>query len=163
MLAALAAYGALRLARTPTTFVDGVRLRIMQPNLQQDEKFNYAPEAAGDGRYLALSDRATGPQIDAASRDVTHLIWPESAFPFFLTREADALAQIAALLPEGTVLITGGVRAPETRADRRASRAPTIRSTCIDHDGSILSVYDKVHWFRSASICRSRICSSGSA
>ncbi len=94
-------------------------------------------------RYLALSDRATGPQSTGV-RDVTHLIWPESAFPFFLTREADALAQIAKLLPEGTVLITGAVRAPEDATGPR-SRAPTIRSIVIDHDGSILSVYDKVH------------------
>ena len=61
-------------------------------------------------------------------RDVTHLIWPESAFPFFLTREPDALAQIATLLPDGTVLITGAVRAPEgAPGDDR--RAPTTRST----------------------------------
>ena len=33
--------------------------------------------------------------------DVTHLIWPESAFPFLLARDAAALAQIAALLPPG--------------------------------------------------------------
>jgi len=36
-LAALAIYGAVRLAQTPTGFVPGVRLRIMQPNLPQDE------------------------------------------------------------------------------------------------------------------------------
>jgi apolipoprotein N-acyltransferase len=77
-------------------------------------------------------------------RDVTHLIWPESAFPFFLTREADALAQIAALLPQGTVLITGAIRAPDVApgtAIRRAYNSIYV----IDHDGSILSVYDKVH------------------
>src|SRR5215510_2761064 len=89
-------------------------------------------------RYIALSDRATGP------RGVTLLIWPESAFPFFLTREPDALAQIAALLPPETVLITGAIRAPET-----ASNAPVTRAYnsiyVIGHDGSILSVYDKVH------------------
>src|SRR4029079_16847428 len=38
LLAPLAGYGAWRLSRTPTAFVDGVRLRIMQPNLQQDDK-----------------------------------------------------------------------------------------------------------------------------
>ena len=32
----------------------------MQPNLQQDEKFNYAAKDAGDGALFALSDRATG-------------------------------------------------------------------------------------------------------
>jgi apolipoprotein N-acyltransferase len=143
VIAALATYGAIRLNRTPTGYVDGVRLRIMQPNLQQDEKFNYAQKQQVMSRYLALSDRASGPQSTGVG-DVTHLIWPESAFPFFLTREADALAQIAGLLPKGTVLITGAVRPPETKPGE-----PIIRAYnsiyAIDHDGSIVSVYDKVH------------------
>src|SRR5690606_33578903 len=42
LLVLLAGYGAWRLARTPTQFVDSVRLRIMQPNLPQDAKFNYS-------------------------------------------------------------------------------------------------------------------------
>ena len=42
-------------------------------------------------RLCAYStSRAASP---AGLGDVTHLIWPESAFPFFLTREPDALAQ----------------------------------------------------------------------
>jgi apolipoprotein N-acyltransferase len=143
VLAALAAYGAARLARTPTTFVDGVRLRIMQPNLQQDEKFNYGAKQKVMRHYLELSDRATGPQ-SSGLRDITHLIWPESAFPFLLTREPDALAQIAALLPKGTVLITGAVRAPEMPPGQKLERAYNSIYV-IDHDGSILSVYDKVH------------------
>src|SRR5262249_7640881 len=125
-------------------FVEGVRLRIMQPNLQQDEKFSYAQKQSVMSRYLALSDRASGPQSTGV-RDATHLIWPESAFPFFLTREADALAQIAELLPEGPVLITGAVRAPpEFPPNAPVTRAYNSIYT-IDHDGSILSVYDKVH------------------
>jgi apolipoprotein N-acyltransferase len=143
VIAALATYGAIRLNRTPTGYVDGVRLRIMQPNLQQDEKFNYAQKQQVMSRYLALSDRASGPQSTGV-RDVTHLIWPESAFPFFLTREADALAQIAGLLPKGTVLITGAVRPPETKPGEPIIRAYNSIYG-IDHDGSIVSVYDKVH------------------
>ncbi len=143
VLAALAVLGALRLSQAPTTFVDGVRLRIMQPNLQQDDKFNYGAKQRVMSQYLALSDRSTGPQSTGV-RDATHLIWPESAFPFLLAREPDALAQIAELLPPGTVLITGAVRAPEL-----APGAPLTKAYnsvyVIDHDGSILSVYDKVH------------------
>ena len=44
--------------------------------------------AAGRSINLALSDRATGPNSRGV-RDVTHLIWPESAFPFLLAREAE--------------------------------------------------------------------------
>jgi apolipoprotein N-acyltransferase len=143
LLAVFAGYGAIRLNRTPTAFVDGVRLRIMQPNLQQNDKFNYSAKQRVMSHYLELSDRSTGPQ-SAGVRDVTHLIWPESAFPFLLTREPDALAQIAALLPQGTVLITGAVRAPETPPGQKISRAYNSIYV-IDHDGSILSVYDKIH------------------
>ena len=143
LLIALAAYGSLRLARAPTAFVDGVRLRIMQPNLQQDEKFNRGAKQSVMARYLALSDRATGPQ-QSGMRDVTHLIWPESAFPFFLTREPDALAQIADLLPPGSVLITGGVRPADDLLNRSAPRAYNSIFV-VNHDGSILAAYDKVH------------------
>jgi apolipoprotein N-acyltransferase len=143
VLAALAGYGAIRLSMNPTAYVDGVRLRIMQPNLQQDQKFNYTARQDVMRRYLALAERSTGPQ-SAGLRDVTHLIWPESAFPFFLTQEADALAQIAALLPDGTVLITGAARAAELPPAARQQRFYNSIYV-IDHDGSVLSVYDKVH------------------
>jgi apolipoprotein N-acyltransferase len=142
VLVVLAGLGALRLANTPTSFVDGVRLRIMQPNLPQDDKFNYSAKAAVMSKYLSLSDRASGAQVSGV-RDVTHLIWPESAFPFFLAHEADALAQIADLLPQGTVLITGGARVAETSTAQHLRAYNSLY--VIDHDGSILSVYDKVH------------------
>jgi apolipoprotein N-acyltransferase len=143
MLAAMAAYGNIRLAGTPTEFVEGVRLRIMQPNMRQDEKFNYSAKQAIISRYLALSDRSTGapsPSMGGA----THLIWPESAFPFFLTREPDALAEIAKFLPEGAVLITGGARLAEAASTPQSLRAYNSLYV-IDHHGSILSVYDKMH------------------
>ncbi len=142
-LVAMAIFGLVRLGSAPSDFVDGVRLRIMQPNLQQDIKFNYSAKQQVMDRYVSLSDRSTGPNSTGV-RDATHLIWPESAFPFFLTREADALAQIAQLLPQGTVLITGGVRPPDTPPGAKITRAYNSIYV-IDHDGSILSVYDKVH------------------
>jgi apolipoprotein N-acyltransferase len=138
VLAAMAIYGTVRLVTTPTRFVSGVRLRIMQPNLPQDDKFNYSAKQRVMDRYLALSDRATGPQSTGIG-DVTHLIWPEAAFPFFLAREPDALAQIAKLLPKDTVLITGAVR--PAQSEEHAYNSVYV----IDHNGSILSIYDKVH------------------
>ena len=143
LLIAMGAYGAIRLSLHPTEFVDKVKLRIMQPDLQQDVKFNYAAKASVMQKYLSLSDRSTGPQSTGV-RDATILIWPESAFPFFLAREADAMAQIADLLPKGTILITGSVRAPDLPPGTRITRAYNSIYV-IDHDGSILSIYDKLH------------------
>ena len=143
LLAAMIVFGAVRLTLQPTAMVANVKLRIMQPNLQQDIKFNYSAKAEVMQKYLTLSDRASGPQSTGV-RDANILIWPESAFPFFLTREADAMAQIADLLPKGTVLITGSVRAPDLPPGVRVTRAYNSVYV-IDHDGSVLSVYDKLH------------------
>ena len=143
LLVAMGIFGGVRLSLQPTALVAKVKLRIMQPNLQQDVKFNYAAKAEVMQKYLALSDRASGPQSTGV-RDASILIWPESAFPFFLTREADAMAQIAELLPKGTILITGSVRAPDLPPGVRITRAYNSVYV-IDHDGSVLSVYDKVH------------------
>jgi apolipoprotein N-acyltransferase len=143
LLIVMSIFGAIRLSLNPTTMVAGTKLRLMQPDLQQDAKFNYAAKAEVMKKYLALSDRASGPQSTGV-RDATILIWPESAFPFFLTREADAMAQIAGLLPKGTVLITGSVRAPDLPRGTPITRAYNSIYV-IDHDGSVLSVYDKLH------------------
>jgi apolipoprotein N-acyltransferase len=143
LLVAMGLYGTIRLALQPARPLANVKLRIMQPDLPQDARFNYAAKAEVMRKYLALSDRATGPQSSGV-RDVNVLIWPESAFPFFLTREADAMAQIAELLPKGTVLITGAVRAPEVPPGAKITRAYNSIYV-IDHDGSVLSVYDKLH------------------
>ncbi len=142
ILGALASYGAVRLWQHPTAYVTGVKLRIMQPNLQQDDKFNYAAKQQVMDRYLRLSDRATGPNSSGV-HDATVLIWPESAFPFFLTREPDALAQIAGLLKPSTELITGAVRAAPnaSAANPRAYNSVYV----IDPEGLIRGIYDKVH------------------
>lgn len=142
VLAAFVGYGTTRLWSHPTSYINDVKLRIMQPNLPQDDKFNYSAKAQVMDRYLRLSDRATGPRSKGA-RDVTHLIWPEAAFPFFLTREPDALAQIAALLKPSTELITGAVRAASSANANNPQAYNSIY--VIDADGSIRGVYDKVH------------------
>jgi apolipoprotein N-acyltransferase len=135
-LVTLAGFGAVRLLLTPTRLVDGVHLRIMQPNLQQDVRFNYAAKQEVVERYLALSSR---PGLD----QVTHLIWPESPFPFFLTREADAFAQIAQGLPQNTLLFTGAMRLADP--DNPAQSGVYNSIYVIDHQASIRAVYDKVH------------------
>jgi apolipoprotein N-acyltransferase len=140
-LAGLALFGAMRLPATPSRTVAGVKLRIMQPNLPQDAKFR--PENRDDimRHYLALSDRGTSPQSTGVA-DATHLIWPESAFPFLLHRDARALAQIAALLPPGTTLVTGAAREGEPGQDgRRFYNAIQV----IADDGTIIDTYDKMH------------------
>ncbi|QGM98679.1 apolipoprotein N-acyltransferase [Methylocystis parvus] len=140
LLLTLSAYGALRLATSGTEYVDGVALRLMQPNLPQDAKFK--PENGQEilRRYLALSDRATGPGHTGVS-DVTHLIWPESAFPYVLSREPQAVAAISRAL-QGKILITGAAR---VEADGSGRRGKIYNSIEVLQGDRFLAFYDKTH------------------
>jgi apolipoprotein N-acyltransferase len=143
LLAGLAVFGWARVPSSPTPTVAGVQLRIMQPNLQQDEKFRPENRQAVMARYLSLSDRATSPERPGME-GVTHLVWPESSFPFLVARDPQALAQIGALLPRGSVLLAGAVRAQEPLpGENRPHYFNAIH--VIGDDGSILASADKVH------------------
>jgi apolipoprotein N-acyltransferase len=142
-LALLAAFGVFRLSAPPASLVAGVKFRIMQPNIAQDANFRPQNKDAIMRRYLALSDRATSPTSTGVA-DITHLIWPESAFPFLLAREPQALAQIAELLHGGATLITGAARVAErTSSDTRDHYFNSIQ--VVDSHGVLLDRYDKRH------------------
>jgi apolipoprotein N-acyltransferase len=138
----VAAFGALRVPGEPVASVDGVRLRIMQPNLAQDEKFRAENAGAIMRRY---GDLSAAPGSDGRGLgDATHLIWPESAFPFLLHEDARALAQIGALLPRGTTLVTGAARMEEPLPGEAVGRFFNAVQA-VDTDGMILGSYDKSH------------------
>jgi apolipoprotein N-acyltransferase len=143
VLAGLFAFGYWRLPAGPAPVVAGVKLRLMQPNLPQDAKFNARNGEAILEHYLALSDRATSPTTSGL-QNVTHLIWPESAFPFLLGRTPGALSRIAAALPPDVTLITGAARAGEMLPGE--SRPPIYNAIqVVDDEGVIVAGYDKVH------------------
>jgi apolipoprotein N-acyltransferase len=106
----MAAFGGLRLMSPPSATMPGVKLRLIQPNIAQDDA-SFGPEnkQAILRRYFDLSERATSPDRSGV-RDVTHLIWPESAFPFILSRDPQALSEIVDFLGSGRTLITGAAR-----------------------------------------------------
>ncbi|MCJ2035099.1 apolipoprotein N-acyltransferase [Methylobacterium sp. J-068] len=141
-LAGLMAFGAARVPATASPPVAGVRLRLVQPNLNQDAKFR--PENRQDilDRYLELSDRAAAPDRTGIA-DVTHVIWPESAFPFLIQRDPEALARIAAAFPAGKQLITGAARVEAPVAGERPRFFNSILT--IAAGPKFGDIYDKVH------------------
>jgi len=72
----------------------------------------------------------------------THIIWPESAPPFLLQRNAAALDDIAILTGTDRVLMTGAVR-----ADFVPGKDPVPYNSfyIFAHGGQIIATYDKFH------------------
>ncbi len=140
-LSLIAGFGEFRLSAPPSATVKDVRLRLVQPNVSQGASF--APENKEKilQRYFALSDRATA-RDRGGVREVTHLIWPESAFPFILSRDAQALVEITDFLRGGATLVTGAARV-EDFGGRRPRYFNSIE--IIDRAGLSHERYDKQH------------------
>ncbi len=116
LLIGMALYGAARLG-PPVRWWRAFRLRLVQPNLPQDANVP-AREPRRHRRPLHRAEPA--PDRGRRAPEPTHIVWPESAFPFLIQRDPDALAKVAAGLKPGQQLVTGAA-GPE---DAPAGRAP---------------------------------------
>ncbi len=130
-LAALMIFGAMRLP-DDTLWVEDVRLRIVQPNVPQAEKYVPALRQRNWQRLIA-------PMANARADGITHVVWPEAAPPFLLDRSDEALAVIRNLLGD-IVLLTGAARLEETPSGERF-----FNSFFVIRDGAIIATYDKAH------------------
>lgn len=136
-LAGLGLYGFLRLSQAEVGFVPDTTIRIVQPALSQLQK--WSPENRDEvlQTYLELSAPAGAPIAPG-----TVLVWPESAFPFALAEDPEALAAIGELLPTGATLVTGAYRVERLPSGERQ----VFNSIYVIGDaGNILESYDKVH------------------
>jgi apolipoprotein N-acyltransferase len=135
LLAAVWAGGALRLSTAEVTEVAGVRLRLVQANIPQREKWRATKRDANLERHLQLS---SAPGAEA----ITHLIWPETAVPFFLADDRSRLALLGGLLNPGGLLLTGAVRRSPP-GQRPIQLWNSFHA--IDASGEIVATYDKAH------------------
>lgn len=138
------AFGNYRLNSGVLTYDQTAQIRIVQPNIPQHQKWDPRFRAQNFSTLLELSDSASSLGIDGA-RDVSILIWPESAIPFLLEGNPAAHAQIADLLQHQSILMTGALRrAPAVLAGKRPNA--TVNSVMVlDADGKTIAAYDKSH------------------
>jgi apolipoprotein N-acyltransferase len=146
-LLAMWAYGVWKLS-IPLTYVDAVKIRIVQPNVLQSEKWKPEFQRQIFDTHLTLSNTGQdGKQDDLDG--ITHVIWPEAAMPFLPLEKPEALTAIAALLPNGTALITGALRRANSN-NKNAGATPQFVEAfnsivVFNSDGQPAAVYDKIH------------------
>lgn len=120
------------------------RIRIVQPNIDQAAKWSPEKRQEALDKLATLSDRRTDPETLGAI-SFSEVIWPETALPFFLTEEPEALARIADLLSPGTILLTGAPRVEPADDLAEGGRRYYNSLFAIDDTGAIRAAYDKVH------------------
>lgn len=152
-LLAMWAFGAWQLSQ-PQTFAAGIKIRIVQPSVPQNQK--WLPEFQRrifDDHILLSQTNAQG--VRDALEGTRYLIWPEAAMPFMPLETPPALTAIAGLLPPGVTLITGALRramspaAANATADAQSDNARDVEAfnsiLVFDDAGHAVATYDKIH------------------
>jgi apolipoprotein N-acyltransferase len=140
VLAALAAliglwsWGHARLGEAEESIVAGVRLRLVQPNVEQSLKWD--PERR-EGHFQRLLDLSRAPGWERA----THIIWPEAAVPFALANEPDRLIAVASVTPPSGATLTGSPRAARTNQGIQVWNS----LHAVDPTGGVVATFDKFH------------------
>ncbi len=144
-LAAQVAYGNWRLTNTVLTPRTDMKVRMVQPMVLDHADWTAADPADVVNRLIQLSESKTSP-ADLGLPGITHLIWPESVFPFFLTNYPDGIALIARMLPDNALLLTGAPREPLGDDGMPIPDNPGYNSIlAIDTNGEVVASYDKSH------------------
>ncbi len=127
--------GAWRIATTQIEDVESVRLRLVQANVPQYEKWR--PEFRRKNLELHL-DLSASPGAD----QISHFIWPETATPFLVGQDPNLRKTLTRIIDGKGLLITG---APRTTAARETPRRYWNSLLALDSRGDVVATYDKFH------------------
>ncbi|MCZ4281308.1 apolipoprotein N-acyltransferase [Kiloniella laminariae] len=135
--------GVLRLSMAPVgpeAFVPDVTLRLVQPNIKQADKWK--PEQRGDHIVQQM-----GLSAGEGFKEVTHVIWPETAVPFLLSSDKDLRTVISRIVPPGGFLLTGAPRVEEVILPEGEGVERNFKNSihALDRRGEIVATYDKFH------------------
>lgn len=139
LVALHAGFGALRLASADAAGERELEVRIVQPSIAQDEKWDAGVRDRIFKTYLDLS----GAPVTEGRTVPEVIVWSETALPFLLTERPDALAAIGEMLQEGQVLLAGAVRAEDPVNGAAARYYNSI--VAINDRGELFAAVDKVH------------------
>jgi apolipoprotein N-acyltransferase len=78
----------------------------------------------------------------AGASPVTHVVWPETAVPFFVERDGGARQAMASVTPPGGSIITG---APRIRVEADGENRFWNSLHAVDGSGAVVASFDKFH------------------
>lgn len=106
LIVAVFGLGAARVAVLETTAAaTGEPVLLVQPNINQKEKWDPARQADVIAAMFAQTARAVGAHPEARL-----VVWPEAALPLYLDEGTAFTDRLRASVPPQTILVTGAVR-----------------------------------------------------
>ena len=137
VLALVWAGGEWRLAGAGNATVPGVRLRLVQPNVPQKQKWKRELRRGHVLKQLEMSNRPA-----PSGWSPTHVIWPETAVPFVISSPSQLTRTLGRAAPPGGMVIVG---VPRTAGAGTASKEMFNSLLAIDSQGRIKDIYAQHH------------------
>lgn len=129
-------YGSLRLFQADASPEILVQVRIVQPSIDQAEKWDADVRERIFNTYL---DMSAGDADEGALRPEL-IVWPETSVPFILSRQPEALVALGELVEDGQTLLAGAVRVEGDGDDARYYNSVIA----INAQGETYDAIDKV-------------------
>ena len=131
----LLALGAFFVPTSQPTHNGGARIRVVQPNIGQQDKHVATLDRLNNAKLAALSGHpGTHPRL---------IFWPEAAVPEFLEEERWARERLAKLLGPKDLLLTGGVALIAGNDGKVIGARNSL--FVLDSEAQLLGRYDKAH------------------
>jgi apolipoprotein N-acyltransferase len=121
-------YGVWKLETNKTTF-HPQKIRIVQPNIKQDLKWNKNHRYANLQKLISLSKSKTNP---------TYIIWPESALTFSI-EDPKVKDLLTPIIPPNSFLLTGAINY------KSSLNKIYVSLLAINSNGVLKASYDKKH------------------
>lgn len=133
VIALIGILGAVRLSGAIEQKVEGVTLRVVQPNIKQSDKWRSDKIYENLLLHVHLSERN-------ADKAVTHIIWPETAMINAFIGDKSNKLLISQMLPPRGYLLTGMPRFELFRGNVKSAWNSLV---VVRKNGFINSIYDK--------------------
>ncbi len=145
VIAGQVGWGNWRLQSTVLVPRTDMKVRMVQPMILAHADWASANPDDIVTTLTTLSQSKLTP-ADPGLDGITQLVWPESVFPFFLNNYPDAIARIARMLPDNTLLLTGAPREALDEDGLPILDNPGYNSIlALNTRGEVVASYDKSH------------------
>lgn len=138
--AACYSYGLWRLSTLPLSYRENITIRIVQPNIDQAEKWRREAMDGHFRKHLNLS--VNRPEENNGNKQATYIVWPETAMSYRYANDPLAMAELRQVLATyaGPAYLFTGLLSfdPQTRSYKNAL-------AMIDQNGKIDNMYGKHH------------------
>ncbi|OJX10920.1 MAG: apolipoprotein N-acyltransferase [Caedibacter sp. 37-49] len=135
LLISMYGFGKWRLANIEEAVVPGIYLRLVQPNIPQKLKWDREYAEKNYEKILTITKIP-------AKKEITHVLWPESAVPFLIEYDHEHRERLKTIIPPQGVLLTGGIN---IKRHSRFNVQVWNSIFVIKSNADIIDIYNKSH------------------